>query len=124
MSRAQARQVGDLNEQLRIATSGLPIPESAPRIWVRHGEGVQLDRCELWGLIGQQPVLARICELPAGIGLRMSLVAQAAQNAGFTIPTTDQRRRAAWRRIQLPATVTTPWFELTLTLEPPRDAGA
>lgn len=113
MSRRTARQVGDLNEQIRIAVGGLPLAEAEPRIRVHQGTGATLDECELWGKVGPSVFPKRLCGLPSGIGLRMQLVEKAAQNAGFELPMADLGLRARWHRVR-PSGATTDWFELEL----------
>lgn len=113
ITRRIARQVGDLHEQIRVATTGLPLVEAAPTIRVHHGEGITLDVCELWGLVGPSWLPRRLCGLPAGIGLRMDLVEKAAESCGFAFPLADLGRRARWRRIQPPGSPTA-WFDLAL----------
>lgn len=113
MTLRDARRVGDLHEQLRVATGGLPLSDAEPTIRVRLGEGVGVEACELWGRIGHNPNPRWLCHLTAGIGLRLALVEKAAENCGFVFPMSDVRRRAQWRRSQTGGSPTA-WFELPL----------
>lgn len=113
MSRDDRIRVGDLNEQVRLGTSGLPVVDAAPRIRVRLGSQAHTEACELWVRAGQTPVLRRLCTLPAGVGMRLRLVEKAIENAGFNFPRTDLQMRARWRRLHSQGEISR-WFELEL----------
>lgn len=105
--------VGDVREQITVALSGLNLIETAPKILAHIGSGVSIDKCELWGIIGRTPTWQPLCRPPAAIGLRLQLVAKAAQNAGFSIPMSPIAPRAEWVRIS-EGTAASPWCELPL----------
>lgn len=113
LSRRAARQIGDLNEQIRLGLGGLPLSETLPRIRVHQGPGARPDSCELWGMAGRTPRLRRLCALPAGVGLRMEHIEKAAQNAGFAASADGGGPGAQWVRVG-PPDVPSDWFELTL----------
>ncbi|GAA1860629.1 hypothetical protein [Myceligenerans crystallogenes] len=127
-SRRAARQIGDLNEQIRLGLGGLPLSETLPRIRVHQGPGSRPDTCELWGMAGRTPTLRRLCALPAGVGLRIEHIEKAAENAGFSLPVSDDDAGGPWVRIG-PPDVPTDWFELALMVAlpgirvPAQDAG-
>lgn len=125
MSRREARRVGDLHEQLRVATTGLHLAGARPTIRVhptssrsmqRLTDGVRLDVCELWAVVGHNPNLRRLCGLSAGIRLRTELIEKAAENAGFILPQPDQGLRTRWRHTPPPldSDVPGPWLDLEL----------
>lgn len=100
MSRKTARQVGDLREQIRVATSGVPLDSIAPAIRVRRkGTTVRIAACELWARVGARPERRRICELPAAQGLRLQFLEKAVENAGFGFATTDREDRGRWHHV-------------------------
>lgn len=122
MNRRIARQIGDLNEQIRIALGGLPLAETDPRIRVRQSTGDTPEECELWGYVGMSRRLRRLCRLPAGVGLRTESIEKAATNAGFAFSMTDAGSDG-WRRVQVPDDPAD-WFEFALVPSQVRSARA
>ncbi|MBO0608888.1 hypothetical protein [Myceligenerans salitolerans] len=127
LSRRETRQVGDLHEQLRVAATGLHLAGARPTIRVhptgsksvqRLRDGLRLDVCELWAVIGHNPNPRRVCGLSAGMQLRTDSIEQAVQNAGFILPPPGQAPRSRWRPTPPPldSDVPGPWFDLELAI--------
>ncbi|MDR7381163.1 hypothetical protein [Promicromonospora iranensis] len=91
-------ELRELGAQITAALEHLP-PDATAVIRVRHGAGSFLTGGELWVTSGPGQIPARACELPATVGLRMSLVERALDEAGLAYPKADLGLRARWRRV-------------------------
>lgn len=83
-----------LASQLAVAVRTALGPAVAVRVW--HGPAADLSRCEVWVL--REGTWHRHAPVPAGIGVTMRAIENAAREAGLSYPRGDEgRRRARWR---------------------------
>lgn len=126
LTREDRFTVSHLNEQIRLAVSGLQVEttddkgrrKSLLRLRLRL-EGNETAACELWGESEKPPGLRRLWGIPAGVGIHLRLVDKAIENAGLDFPRKLGKRRADWHR--LPAADGLVWVEIALFLPQPAE---